>query len=78
MAVMTTITPATPVTEHEFSGTGTIRNPANGTIAGEVQWTNPADVPTIAADLRAAQRDWGAARSRRAREGAGPVRSMDG
>jgi acyl-CoA reductase-like NAD-dependent aldehyde dehydrogenase len=56
MAVMTTITPATP--ETEFSGTGTIRNPATGAIAGEVHWTDPADVPTIAAGLRAAQRDW--------------------
>jgi acyl-CoA reductase-like NAD-dependent aldehyde dehydrogenase len=56
MAVMTTITPATP--ETEFSGTGTIHNPATGAIAGEVHWTDPADVPTIAAGLRAAQRDW--------------------
>ncbi|HEY1843221.1 MAG TPA: aldehyde dehydrogenase family protein [Mycobacterium sp.] len=42
----------------EFSGTGTIHNPANGAIAGEVQWTNPADVHAIAAGLRAAQREW--------------------
>jgi acyl-CoA reductase-like NAD-dependent aldehyde dehydrogenase len=54
MGGMTAITPVTP----EFSGTGTIRNPATGSVAGEVQWTDPADVPTIAAGLRAAQRGW--------------------
>ncbi|MBO0866702.1 MAG: aldehyde dehydrogenase family protein, partial [Mycobacterium sp.] len=48
------MTATTPV----FSGTGTIRNPATGAIAGEVQWTDPADVPTLAAGLRAAQREW--------------------
>lgn len=48
----------TAITTHEFSGTGTILNPATGTAAGEVHWTDPADVPTIAANLRAAQRDW--------------------
>ncbi|GBE65371.1 aldehyde dehydrogenase [Mycobacterium sp. MFM001] len=42
----------------EFSGTGTILNPATGATAGEVQWTDPADVPTIAAELRKAQREW--------------------
>jgi acyl-CoA reductase-like NAD-dependent aldehyde dehydrogenase len=42
----------------EFSGTGTILNPATGAVAGEVHWTDPADVPTIAAGLRAAQREW--------------------
>jgi acyl-CoA reductase-like NAD-dependent aldehyde dehydrogenase len=46
--------PGTP----EFSGTGTIHSPANGAIAGEVQWTNPSDVPAIVAELRAAQREW--------------------
>jgi acyl-CoA reductase-like NAD-dependent aldehyde dehydrogenase len=51
---MTTITASAP----EFSGTGTIRNPATGAIAGEVQWTDPADIPATAAGLRAAQRDW--------------------
>src|ERR1700733_7774066 len=58
MAIMTAITPAIPVTEPDFSGTGTILNPATGAVAGEVQWTDPADVPTIAAGLRAAQREW--------------------
>src|SRR5271166_4076163 len=38
--------------------TGTIRNPATGEVAGEVRWTDPADVPRIAAGLGAAQRDW--------------------
>src|SRR6201997_3970843 len=58
MAAMTAITPATPVTELEFSGTGTVLNPATGAVAGEVRWTDPADVPAIAAGLRAAQREW--------------------
>ncbi|HEY9303651.1 MAG TPA: aldehyde dehydrogenase family protein, partial [Mycobacterium sp.] len=51
---MTAITPIRP----EFSGTGTVLNPATGAVAGEVHWTDPADVAGIAADLRAAQRDW--------------------
>src|SRR5271165_5407535 len=38
--------------------TGTIRNPATGEVAGEVRWTDPADVPRIAVGLAAAQRDW--------------------
>ena len=38
--------------------TGTIRNPATGAVAGEVRWTNPADVPAIAAKLAEAQRGW--------------------
>lgn len=36
----------------------TILNPATGEVAGEVRWTNPADVPQIAAGLREAQRGW--------------------
>jgi acyl-CoA reductase-like NAD-dependent aldehyde dehydrogenase len=56
MAAMTTITPA--ATESDFTGTGTIHNPANGAIAGQVQWTDPADIPTIAAGLRVTQREW--------------------
>jgi acyl-CoA reductase-like NAD-dependent aldehyde dehydrogenase len=63
MTGMTAITPVTP----DFSGTGTIRNPATGAVAGEVQWTDPADVPVIAAGLRAAQRDW----ERRSAQGRG-------
>ena len=50
--------PETTSSATEFSGTGIIHSPANGAIAGEVQWTNPADVPTIVAGLRAAQREW--------------------
>ncbi|ORW00935.1 aldehyde dehydrogenase family protein [Mycobacterium kyorinense] len=42
----------------EFSGTGTILNPATGATAGKVHWTDPADVPAMAAKLRAAQREW--------------------
>jgi len=41
-----------------FTGTGTITNPATGCVAGEVRWTDPADVPRIAASLRAAQKEW--------------------
>src|ERR1700761_910346 len=59
MAPMTAIKPPdTTPSSTEFSGTGTIHSPANGAIAGQVQWTDPADVPTIAAGLRAAQREW--------------------
>ncbi len=58
MAAMTTITPATPATEPDFSGTGTITSPATGAVAGQVQWTDAADVPTIVAGLRAAQHEW--------------------
>jgi acyl-CoA reductase-like NAD-dependent aldehyde dehydrogenase len=42
----------------ELSGTGTIFNPATGAVAGEVQWTEPAVVPALAAGLRDAQRQW--------------------
>ncbi|MCV7151395.1 aldehyde dehydrogenase family protein [Mycolicibacterium pyrenivorans] len=41
-----------------FTGTGTIKNPATGAVAGEVRWTDPADVPRIAASLRTAQKEW--------------------
>jgi acyl-CoA reductase-like NAD-dependent aldehyde dehydrogenase len=41
-----------------FAGTGTITNPATGGVAGEVRWTDPADVPRMAAALRSAQREW--------------------
>src|ERR1700743_3137975 len=59
MAPMTAIKPPeTAPSATEFAGTGTIHSPANGAIAGQVQWTDPADVPTIAAGLRAAQREW--------------------
>ena len=59
MALMTaTKPPETAPSTTEFSGTGTIHNPATGAVAGQLQWTEPADVPTIAARLRAAQREW--------------------
>ncbi len=53
---------ATPDVElpNPFTGTGTIKNPADGSVAGQVRWTDPADVPRVAAGLRAAQREWGA------------------
>ncbi|MGW0162021.1 aldehyde dehydrogenase family protein [Mycobacterium sp. NPDC003323] len=35
-----------------------ILNPATGEVAGEVRWTNAADVPQIAAGLREAQKEW--------------------
>ncbi|MGV0624351.1 aldehyde dehydrogenase family protein [Mycolicibacter minnesotensis] len=41
-----------------FSGTGTVLNPASGEVAGEVRWTEPSDVQSIATGLRAAQREW--------------------
>ncbi|UMB68948.1 aldehyde dehydrogenase family protein [Mycobacterium paraterrae] len=50
--------PETAPSITEFSGTGTIHNPATGAVAGQVEWTDPADVPAIAAGLRAAQREW--------------------
>src|SRR6201998_144135 len=40
------------------STTGMIPNPATGDVAGEVHWTDPADVPRIADRLAQAQRDW--------------------
>ncbi|CAA0109251.1 Putative succinate-semialdehyde dehydrogenase [NADP(+)] 2 [Mycolicibacterium vanbaalenii] len=51
---------ATPDVElpNPFSGTGTITNPADGSVAGQVRWTDPADVPRVAAGLRAAQKEW--------------------
>lgn len=42
----------------EVKTTGTILNPATGAIAGQVSWSDPADVAAIAADLRVAQREW--------------------
>ena len=47
---------ATP--EVDLPETGTIHNPATGAVAGQVRWTNPADVARIAAGLREAQREW--------------------
>jgi acyl-CoA reductase-like NAD-dependent aldehyde dehydrogenase len=42
----------------DFTGTGTITNPATGAVAGTVRWTDPADVPQLAAGLRTAQKEW--------------------
>src|SRR6478735_12013864 len=44
--------------ESPVPSVGTIRNPATGAAAGTVRWTDPADVPRIAAGLRQAQREW--------------------
>src|SRR5882672_630429 len=44
---------------HEVdASTASIENPATGGVAGTVRWTDPADVPRIAAGLRQAQREW--------------------
>ncbi|HZQ30951.1 MAG TPA: aldehyde dehydrogenase family protein [Mycobacterium sp.] len=48
----------TATSDVQPSTTGTIRNPATGDVAGEVHWTDPADVPRIAARLAQAQPDW--------------------
>jgi acyl-CoA reductase-like NAD-dependent aldehyde dehydrogenase len=59
MTPMTAIKPPeTAPSSTEFSGTGTIHSPATGAVAGQVQWTDAAEVPTIAAQLRATQREW--------------------
>jgi acyl-CoA reductase-like NAD-dependent aldehyde dehydrogenase len=47
---------ATP--EVDAPDTATIKNPATGAVAGTVRWTEPADVPRIAAGLRQSQREW--------------------
>ena len=50
---------ATPEVHLPHDGTAsTIRNPATGAVAGEVRWTDPADVPRIAVGLREAQKEW--------------------
>src|SRR5258707_3069756 len=48
-----TVTP-----EVDLPDNSTIRNPETGAVAGTVRWTNPADVPRIAAGLREAQKQW--------------------
>src|SRR3954462_10811388 len=47
---------ATPEVDSPSSATS-IRNPATGAVAGQVRWTDPADVPRIAAGLREAQKE---------------------
>ena len=48
---------ATPEVDSPSSASS-IRNPATGAVAGQVRWTDPADVPRLAAGLREAQREW--------------------
>ena len=48
---------ATPEVDSS-SSTSTIRSPATGAVAGQVRWTDPADVARIAAGLREAQKQW--------------------
>ena len=48
----------TATSDVELPDTTTIHNPATGAVAGTVRWTDPADVPRIAAGLRQAQRQW--------------------
>ena len=48
---------ATPEVDSPSSAS-TILNPATGAVAGQVRWTDPGDVPRIAAGLREAQREW--------------------
>src|ERR1700754_2526882 len=47
---------ATP--EVDLLDNTTVRNPATGAVAGKVRWTDPDDVPRIAAGLRKAQKEW--------------------
>src|SRR4029078_9490592 len=48
---------ATPEVDSHSAATS-IRNPATGAVAGQVRWTDPADVARIAAGLREAQKEW--------------------
>ncbi|RDH77228.1 aldehyde dehydrogenase family protein [Mycolicibacterium moriokaense] len=48
---------ATPDVDSPSAAT-TIRNPATGAVAGQVRWTDPSDIPRIAAGLREAQKQW--------------------
>ena len=45
---------ATPEVDSHSAATS-IRNPATGAVAGQVRWTDPADVARIAAGLREAE-----------------------
>src|SRR4029078_8406831 len=49
---------ATPEVDSPSSAT-TIRNPATGAVAGQVRWTDPADVSRLAAGVLDAQEEWG-------------------
>src|ERR1700750_179693 len=48
---------AIPEVDSPSSAT-TIRNRATGDVAGQVRWTDPADVPRIVAGVREAQKQW--------------------
>src|SRR5258705_9561003 len=48
----------TVTSEVDLPDNSSIGNPANGGVAGTVRWTDPADVPRIAAGLRKAQKEW--------------------
>ncbi|BBY55320.1 aldehyde dehydrogenase family protein [Mycobacterium koreense] len=48
----------TATSDVQTPNTGTILNPATGDVAGQVQWTDPTQVPAIADGLRSAQREW--------------------
>ncbi|MET0698498.1 MAG: aldehyde dehydrogenase family protein, partial [Mycobacterium sp.] len=49
---------STTESAQKASDTATILNPATGAVAGHVQWSDPADIPAVAAKLRVAQREW--------------------
>jgi acyl-CoA reductase-like NAD-dependent aldehyde dehydrogenase len=53
-----TATPELDASDTASNKSATIKNPATGAEAGTVRWTDPADVPRIAAGLRKAQREW--------------------
>ncbi|MET4637788.1 aldehyde dehydrogenase family protein [Mycetocola sp. 2940] len=48
----------TATSDVKLQNPGTITNPASGAVAGEVHWTDPAEVPSLAAALREAQKEW--------------------
>ena len=48
----------TATSDVQTPNTGTILNPATGEVAGQVQWTDPVQIPAIADGLRSAQREW--------------------
>jgi acyl-CoA reductase-like NAD-dependent aldehyde dehydrogenase len=50
----------TATSDVDVPDASTIFNPATGAVAGHVRWTDPADVPRIAAGLQAAQKEWAA------------------
>ena len=73
-----TATPEVAASDTASNKSATITNPATGAVAGTVRWTDPADVPRIAAGLRQAQREWEARGAEGPRQGAGSLRRLDG